>query len=176
MKKIKVATLCLDGCFGCHVSFLDMDERILEIVDSIELNRSRLTDIKEFSPVDVGIVEGAVGNKEGEEFLKELRRNCKILVTFGDCACFGGTPSMRNSFNVKDVLSRCFIEAESVKEGKLPSFDIVPPLLEQSKPVNQLVKVDCYLPGCPPSADVIYFALTELLEGRIPTLPSEFLD
>jgi NAD-reducing hydrogenase small subunit len=173
MAKVKVATVWLDGCSGCHMSFLDIDEALIPLASQVEFSRSPLTDIKEFSPVDVGIVEGAVGNVEQEETLKKLRENCKILVAWGDCACFGGIASMRNNFSVKDVIKRSFIENEStIKEPSL-AFKEIPPLLDQAKPVNQVVKIDCYLPGCPPSAKVILYALSEILKGRIPVLPSE---
>ena len=173
MAKIKVATTWLDSCSGCHMSFLDMDEALIELANRVEFSRSPITDIKEFSPVDVGIGEGAVGNDEEEETVKELRANCKILVAVGDCACFGGPPSMRNSLDVKDVLQRCYVETEStVKDGTIPSGQ-VPRLLERVKTVNQVVKVDCYIPGCPPSADAIHYTLSQLLQGKIPVLPSE---
>jgi NAD-reducing hydrogenase small subunit len=173
MPKKKVATVWLDGCSGCHMSFLDIDEALIELASRVEFTTSPLTDIKEFSPVDIGIVEGAVGNVEQEEILKKLRGNCKIIIAWGDCACFGGIASMRNIFNVKDVIKRSFIENEStVKEPSL-AFKDVPPLLDQIKPINQVVRVDCYLPGCPPSAKVILYAFNEILQGRIPVLPSE---
>jgi NAD-reducing hydrogenase small subunit len=173
MAKIKVATAWLDGCSGCHMSFLDIDEGIIELSKAIEFSRSPLTDYKEFSPVDLGIVEGAVGNVEQEETLKKLRANCRILMVWGDCACFGGIASMRNSFDVEDVIKRSFVEMEGTVGGESVVFKDVPPLLKQIIPVNQVVKVDCYVPGCPPSADVIKYALGQILKGRIPVLPSE---
>lgn len=175
MAKTKIATVWLDACSGCHMSFLDIDEAIIELANQVEFTRSPITDIKEFSPVDVGIVEGAVGNEEEEEVLKELRKNCKILMAWGDCACFGGICSMRNLFDKEDVLRRCYVETESTGKGKIPSSAEIPALLENTKPVNQVVKVDCYVPGCPPSAKAIGYALNELLAGRIPVLPSEMM-
>jgi len=157
------------------MSFLDIDEAIVELVNMIEFTKSPITDIKEFSPVDVGIVEGSVGNTEEEEVLKELRANCKILMAWGDCACFGGVCGMRSTFDKDEVLRRAYIETESTCEGKIPRPPDVPALLEQVKPVNQVVKVDCYVPGCPPEAKAILYALKELLEGRIPVLPSEMM-
>ena len=173
MAKIKVATIWLEACAGCHMSFLDIDEAIIDLANLVEFTRSPITDIKEFSQVDVGIVEGAVGNTEEEETLKDLRTHCKILMAWGDCACFGGVCALRSTIDKEDVLKRGYIETESTHEGKIPCSPGVPELLDTVKPVNQIVKVDCYVPGCPPEAKAIHYALTELLAGRIPVLPSE---
>lgn len=175
MAKVKIATSWLDVCAGCHMSLLDIDEAIIDIANAVEFTRSPITDIKEFPEVDVGIISGAIGNTEQEEEAKELREKCKILVVLGDCACFGGIPSMRNAFSKEEVLRRVYIETESTKEGKIPTSPEIPPLLEKALPVNAVVKVDCFVPGCPPRAEAIKYALTELLQGRIPVLPSEMM-
>ncbi len=175
MAKVKVATVWLEGCAGCHMSFLDIDEAIVDLAEKVAFQRSPITDIKEFTPVDVGIVEGSVGNTEEEEALKELRANCKILMAWGDCACFGGVCAMRSSFDKEEALRRAYIETESTCEGKIPVPPGVPALLDQVKPVSHVVKVDCYVPGCPPEAEAILYGLTELLAGRIPVLPSEMM-
>jgi NAD-reducing hydrogenase small subunit len=173
--KTKVATVWLDACAGCHMSFLDIDEAIIELAGLVEFTRSPITDIKEFTPVDVGIVEGAVGNEDEEEVVKKLRENCKILMAWGDCACFGGIASMRNLFEKEEILRRSYVESESTGKGKIPSSKDIPPLLDKVKRVDEVVKVDCYVPGCPPSAKAIKYALEELLAGRIPILPSEVM-
>lgn len=175
MAKIKVATVWLEGCSGCHMSFLDIDEAIIELAKVVEFSRSPITDIKEFVPVDVGIVEGSVGNTEEEEVLKELRAHCKVLMAWGDCACFGGVCAMRSTFDKDEVLRRGYVQTESTQEGKIPGPPGVPALLEQVKPANHIVKVDCYVPGCPPEAGAILYALKELLAGRIPVLPSDMM-
>lgn len=175
MEKVKIATSWLDVCAGCHMSLLDIDEAIIDIANAVEFTRSPITDVKEFPEVDVGIISGAIGNTEQEEEARELREKCKILVVLGDCACFGGIPSMRNVFSKEEVLRRVYIETESTKEGKIPSSPEIPPLLEKALPVNAVVKVDCFVPGCPPRAEAIKYALTELLQGRIPVLPSEMM-
>ena len=175
MAKVKIATAWLDCCSGCHMSFLDLDEALIGLADAIEITTSPITDFKEFSPVDVGIIEGAISNTHDEEVAKDLRANCKILMVWGDCACFGGICAMRNLFTKEEVLRRYYIETESTIDGKIPSSEDLPQLFEQVKPVNQVVKVDCYVPGCPPSAKAIHYALAELLEGRIPVLPSEIM-
>ena len=175
MAKVKVATVWLESCAGCHMSLLDIDEAIIDLANVIEFTRSPITDIKEFTPVDVGIVEGSVGNTEEEETVIELRNNCKILVALGNCACFGGVCAMRSSMDKADALRRAYIETESTANGKIPCPPGVPALLDQVKPINQVVKVDCFIPGCPPDAPTIKYALTELLAGRIPILSSEMM-
>lgn len=175
MAKPKIATAWMAGCAGCHMSFLDIDEAILEVVKLVDITASPITDFKEFQPVDVGIVEGAVNTAKDEEVLRELRANCKILMAWGDCACFGGIVTIRNMFDKGDVFRRAYIETESTVHGKIPSSDEIPALLDRVKPANHVVKVDCFVPGCPPSAKAIYHALVELLNGRIPVLPADMM-
>ena len=176
MAKPKVATIWLAGCAGCHMSFLDIDEAILEVIKLVDFSTSPITDFKEFTPVDVGIVEGSVCNTDNVEVLKKLRANCKILMVWGDCACFGGIMTMRNMIPLEDVLKRGYIEADSNAKGSaIPTDEELPRLLDKVKPVNEVVKVDCYVPGCPPNAKAILYAITELLAGRIPVLPSDMM-
>ena len=174
MAKVKVASVWLEGCSGCHMSFLDIDAAIIDLANAIEFTRTPITDIKEFPQVDVGIVEGSVGNAEEEEVLKDLRAHCKILMAWGDCACFGGIVGMRNLFTKEDILKRYYSTESTKKDGESPCSEELPPLTKV-KPVNQVVEVDCYVPGCPPSPKAIQYALTELLQGRIPVLPSEMM-
>jgi NAD-reducing hydrogenase small subunit len=170
----KISTIWLGGCSGCHMSLLDIDEQLIEVLKDAKIVKSTpLVDIKDFPQADIGIVEGAVATKEDEENLRKMRENCKILVAIGDCACFGGITSYRNLFEKEEVLSRVFIESESTEKGKIPQSKFVPPLLEKVKPANAIVNIDCYIPGCPPNAKAILYALKELLAGRIPILPSE---
>ena len=173
MAKVKVISAWLDACAGCHMSFLDLDEALIDLAGQIELLATPITDIKEFTPADVGIIEGAIGNEHDEEVAKKIRENCKILMVWGDCACFGGIVSMRNLFHTEAVLDRYYHTEGSVCD-KIPSSPELPPLISV-KPINQVVKVDCYVPGCPPSPKAIYYALSELLQGRIPVLPSEMM-
>jgi len=172
--KVKVATAWLDCCSGCHMSLLDVDEAIIGLADVLEFTASPITDIKEFPPVDVGIIEGSVSNDHDEKVAKDLRAACKILMVFGDCACFGGINSMRNLFSNEEILSRYYSTESTSKDSKIPSSSELP-TLTKVRPVNQVVKVDCYVPGCPPSAKAIQYALAELLEGRIPVLPSDIM-
>ena len=173
MAKVKVATAWLDCCAGCHMSFLDLDEAIVDLANVIELTTTPITDFKEFSPVDVGIIEGAIGNEHDEEVARDLRANCKILMVLGDCACFGGIVSMRNLFSTEEILDR-YYHTESSVGDRIPSSEDLPPLTKV-RPIGEVVKVDCFVPGCPPSAKAIHYALSELLEGRIPIIPSDIM-
>ena len=174
LAKVKVASAWLDACGGCHMSFLDLDEALIDLANAIELTATPITDIKQFSPVDVGIIEGAVSNEHDEQVVKDLRANCKILMAWGDCACFGGIASMRNLFDTEEVLHRYYSTESTAKDSKVPSSEELPPLTKV-RPINEVVKVDCYVPGCPPSPKAIHYALAELLQGRIPVVPSEIM-
>jgi NAD-reducing hydrogenase small subunit len=161
----KLATVWLDGCSGCHMSFLDMDERLLEVLEKVDLVYSPLVDHKQFPDnVDITLVEGAVSNEDDLAKIKMVRQKSKILVSLGDCAVTANVPSLRNPIGVKAVLDR-------VSAGALPRQPAdVPLLCANARPVHNVVKVDVYVPGCPPSADTIYYLLQELLAGRTPEL------
>ena len=168
MKK-RIATAWLDGCSGCHMSILDMDEKLMELSARFDLVYSPIVDIKEFPKnVDVTLVEGSVNNTRNEEQARLIRDRTRILVALGDCAVTGNVPSMRNSFPVKEVLQRAYIETTQLAP-KIPDKD-VPTLLTQAQPLHAVVNVDLFVPGCPPSAEAIQFVLTELLEDRIPDI------
>ncbi|MDY6917408.1 MAG: NADP oxidoreductase [Chloroflexota bacterium] len=173
MAKVKVATAWLDCCSGCHMSLLDIDEAIIDLAAVLELTATPITDIKEFPDVDVGIIEGAVSNEHDEHVARDLRAHCKILMVFGDCACFGGIVSMRNLFTTEEILDR-YYHTEGTICDNIPSSEDLPPLTKV-RPINEVVKVDCYVPGCPPSSKAILYALSELLEGRIPVVPSDIM-
>jgi len=166
--KIKVATAWLGGCSGCHMSFLDIDERIIDLVKLVEFTASPITDVKEIPEVDVGIIEGAVCNEENEHVLRTMRSRCKVLIALGDCAITGNVPALRNPFILEEVMARGFVETESTQVGVVPDPTIVPRLLKRVRPIQEFVQVDVHIPGCPPNADTIWYALTELLAGRAP--------
>ncbi len=169
MSKVRVATVWLDGCSGCHMSLLDIDERLIMIADKVELVYSPLVDTKVFPEnVDVALVEGAISSEHDLHMIHQIRKNTKTLVSLGDCAVTGNIPSMRDTFPLEDMLSRAYDENATIHKS-VPS-DIVPKLCKKVKPLHEVVHVDVFVPGCPPSADTIYFTLCELLEGRIPDL------
>ena len=169
MSRTKLATVWLDGCSGCHMSFLDMDERLIELADKVELVYSPLVDRKDFpDDVDITLVEGAVSSEEDLHKIRHVRGHTKLLISFGDCAVTANVPAMRNPFPVQAIYDRAYVENATLDQGT-PN-QVVPRLLPYARPVHEIVNVDVYIPGCPPSADTIYFALTELLAGRIPEL------
>lgn len=169
MARVKLATVWLDGCSGCHMSFLDTDEFLLEIADKINLVYSPLVDNKEFPPdVDVTLVEGAVSNEDDLHKIQYIRGRTKLLVSLGDCAVTGNVPAMRNRFSIREITQRAYEETADVNV-QVPD-EVIPPLLARVRPVHQVVEVDIIVPGCPPTAKTIRFVLEELLAGRIPEL------
>jgi NAD-reducing hydrogenase small subunit len=178
MAKVTVCMNWLDACAGCEMSFLDIDERIVELLKYVDLLSTPITDLKH-PPVggcDVGILSGAVSDSHQEEVALEMRERCKILIAIGDCAVTGGICTMRNFFQVEDVLRRAYVEADSNAPGQqIPRSPEISKLHQQVKAVDQVVKVDIHLPGCPPPADAIWYVLTELLAGRTPVLTDKIL-
>jgi NAD-reducing hydrogenase small subunit len=172
MGKPKISSDWLAGCAGCHMSLLDIDERIAKVVELADLRAMPITDLKEpdESGVDVGILEGGVNNTTNEEVVIRMRKRCKLLVALGDCAVFGGVPAMRNFLGEQVALQRAYIETESTdSEGKIPDD---PELCKPTRvrALSEVVPVDIFIPGCPPDADVIFYALAELAQGRKPEL------
>jgi len=166
MSKTRIATLWLDGCSGCHMSLLDMDERLLSLANSIEIVYSPLVDAQEFpKQVDVCLVEGAVSSQEDLEMIQIVRQHSKLLVALGDCAVTSNVPAMRNTVPVKQLLRGIY----GPSSGSTPT-EGVPPLLRRAVPLHKVVKVDLHVPGCPPAADAIFMVLSELLAGRVPDL------
>lgn len=177
MSKPKIASDCMAGCAGCHMSLLDMDERLVKIAELVDIRATPITDLKEpdENGVDVGILEGTINNTYNEEQARRMRERCKILVAFGDCAVFGGVPAMRNFFSLEESLRRAYVETESTDaEGKIPDD---PEICVQTRvrALHEFVPVDVFMPGCPPEADVIYYVLSELAQGRIPELKDDLL-
>jgi NAD-reducing hydrogenase small subunit len=172
MSKLKLATVWLDGCSGCHMSILDMDERLLEIAELVDIVYSPIVDTKVFPDyVDIALVEGAVASVDDEKKIKKVRAHSKLLVAMGDCAVAGNVPSMRNPFGPEAILDRAYIQNASAQQ-QIPCV-VVPQLLRVVRPIHEFVKVDVFLPGCPPSANTLHTALTALATGAsldIPTL------
>ncbi|MGH9560452.1 MAG: hypothetical protein ACRD3S_03270 [Terracidiphilus sp.] len=171
MSKLKLATAWLDGCSGCHMSFLDMDERLLELAEVVDVVYSPLVDTKEFpDQVDIALVEGAVASVDDEKKIRKIREHSKTLVAIGDCAITGNVPSMRNPIGPEAILNRAYIENASAQQ-QIPCV-VVPKLLKVVRPIHEFVRVDVFLPGCPPSADTFYAALTALVNGGPLDIPA----
>jgi NAD-reducing hydrogenase small subunit len=171
--KIRLATVWLDGCSGCHMSVLDTDERIIEIAKYVEVVWGPLVDSKEFPEnVDVALVEGAISSEEDLHRIHIIRERTKILVSLGDCAVTGNVSAMRNKFGTSAILKRGYLETSTL-DAQIPR-EVIPPLLPKARPVHELVPVDVFVPGCPPSADLIFQVLSELLEGKVPNPSAKF--
>ncbi|MFP4059848.1 MAG: NADP oxidoreductase [Bacteroidota bacterium] len=177
MSKPVVATTSLAGCFGCHMSILDIDERILDLIELVEFNKSPINDIKEFTKeCDIGLIEGGCCNSENVEVLREFRKQCKILISVGECAIMGGLPAMRNGLPVQECLEEAYLKSPSVVANDdkiIPNDEELPILLDKVYPCHEVVKIDYYLPGCPPRADLIWNALVALIKGEEMNLPYE---
>jgi NAD-reducing hydrogenase small subunit len=167
MSKPTLATVWLDGCSGCHMSILDMDERLVELSEQFELVYSPLVDYKEFpAQVDIALIEGSVSSDADEHKILKVRAHTRLLVSLGDCAVTGNVPAMRNPIPVPELLN-CIYKGIDVLQAQVPT-DRLPSLLPRVRPVHEVVKVDLFVPGCPPSADTIFMVISELLAGRIP--------
>lgn len=173
MSKVTMATVWLDGCSGCHMSFLDIDEALLDLAARIDLVYSPLVDNKTFPEmVDVTLIEGAVSSEHDLKKIKHVRAHTRVLVSLGDCAVTGNVPAMRNPFSVQDVIQRAYFENAS-NNLQQPN-EVIPALLAKVRPVHHVVPVDVFVPGCPPSAQTILQALTDLLDGKQPELNARF--
>jgi len=178
MPKPIVATTSLAGCFGCHMSLLDIDERILTLIELVEFHKSPIDDIKTFTKkCDIGLIEGGCCNDENIHVLKDFRKNCKILVSVGECAIMGGLPALRNNIPVKECLEEAYFDGPTVinsnRERIMPNDPELPIILNKVYPCHEIVKVDYFLPGCPPRADLIWNALYALVTGNELELPYE---
>jgi NAD-reducing hydrogenase small subunit len=169
MTKPRLATMWLDGCSGCHMSFLDVDEGILTIAEKADLVYSPLVDVREYPhDVDIAIVEGAVSSEEDLEKIRLVRERTRILVALGDCATTTNVTGLRNPIPLKEIFDRVYVDGAHAQKGH--PTEGLPVLLRHAIPLHDVVKIDLHVPGCPPSAPTILFVLNELLEGRIPDL------
>jgi len=174
MERLKVATVWLGGCAGCHMSFLDLDEFLIEVADKIDLVYSPVVDVKEYPQgVDVCLIEGAVCNEDNLELLHKIRSRTKVLVAFGDCAVTGNVPAMRDQLGLgsaENVLQCAYVEHAQNNPRVPKAAGILPQLLERVTPLHEAVPVDYFLPGCPPPADHIKALLGQVLAGQTPKL------
>jgi NAD-reducing hydrogenase small subunit len=178
MSKPKVATASLAGCFGCHMSLLDIDERILQLIELIEFNKSPVDDIKKFTGrCAIGLIEGGCCNEENVRNLQDFRRHCDILISVGDCATMGGLPAMRNTMPLAECLDEAYRNGLTVynPSGQIPNDPELPLLLNKVYACHEIVKIDYFLPGCPPSADTLWEALVALLNNKPVALPYELI-
>jgi len=173
--KPKVATVAFCSCFGCHMSLLDIDERIIKLSELVDFDRSPIDDIKNLGECTIGIIEGGIANTENLDTLREFREKCKYLIVIGDCSTMGGIPAMRNTVPLKECLEEAYVNCISVDGGVIPNDPELPSLLDKVYPVHEIVKVDFFLPGCPPPADTIWEALVAFLTGAKLDLPYELV-
>jgi coenzyme F420-reducing hydrogenase gamma subunit/ferredoxin len=173
-----IATTSLAGCFGCHMSMLDIDTDLLDLVELVSFDKSPITDIKNFSKqCDLGIIEGGCCNEENVETLRTFREKCDILVAVGECAIWGGLPAMRNTMPLGECLEEAFLNCVTNEEGNtvIPYDENLPKLLDRVYSCREIVKIDYYVPGCPPDAQHIWKAVRNLLwDENYSILYSEF--
>lgn len=174
--KIRMATISLAGCWGCNLSLLDLDERILPLLDKVTITRSSFTDIKRIPErCTVGFVEGGVANQENIETLEHFRENCDILIEVGACALWGGIPALRNAVGLAACLREAYVDSVTRPEGSLPVIprhEDLPVLTMEVRPCHEVVKMDYYISGCPPDGDQIFSVLDDLVNGRPVNLPT----
>lgn len=170
MERVRLATIWFGGCSGCHMSFLDLDEFLIDLAGKVEIVYSPIVDAKEYPEnVDVVLIEGAVCNEDHIEMAHKIRRQTKIVVSFGDCAVTSNVVGMRNPLGGPEVvLRRAYIDLADVNAGIPSAPGILPPLIERALPVHQVIPVDHYLPGCPPPSAHIRALLENLLGQRGP--------
>jgi len=174
MDRVRLATVWFGGCSGCHMSFLDLDEFLIELAGLVDIVYSPVVDVKEYPEnVDVCLIEGAICNEDNLELLHRIRQRTKVLVSFGDCAVTANVPAIRNQLglgNAENVLQRAYIENAQNNRGVPKADGIVPALLERVLPVHEVVHVEHFLPGCPPPAAHIKTLVAQLLSGVEPKL------
>ena len=177
MDPIRLATVWLGGCSGCHMSFLDLDEWLITLAGQVQLVYSPIADVKEYPEgVDVALVEGAVANDEHLHLIRRIRRRTTHLVSFGDCAVTGNVTAMRNPLGTAEaVLARAYLEGADIAAQVPADPGIVPVLLDRVQPLHEVVRVDTFLPGCPPPADRIRAVLEQVLAGKQPVLVGRVL-
>jgi NAD-reducing hydrogenase small subunit len=178
MGKPKIATTSLAGCFGCHMSVLDIDDRILQLVELVDFDKSPVDDIKKFTDrCLVGLIEGGCCNEDNVHVLQYFRENCDILISVGDCAINGGLPAMRNGIPLKECMAEAYLDGPTVynPNKQVPNDPDIPLILDRVYPCHEVVKIDYHLPGCPPPADTIWEALVALLNNKPLDLPYELI-
>ncbi len=178
-EKIQVAMIALCGCWGCTLSFLDMDENLLRLLDKINITRSSLTDVKRIPHrCAIGFIEGGVANDENIETLEHFRENCDILISVGACAVWGGVPAMRNMVPLGECLKEAYLDAPTAETDappRIPHHPDIPKITTHVYPCHEVVKMDYFIPGCPPDAASIFKVLDDLVNGREVDLPTSLI-
>ncbi len=172
MDRVKIGTCWLDGCSGCHMSLLDIDEAIVAVLRKADIVFGPLVDAQEWPEgTDVAVIEGAISSTDDLKLARIARARSKVVVALGDCAVTGNVPAMRNGIPTRELLERIYVEGATAQPG-VPT-DNVPALLKQAQPLHQSIAVDVHVPGCPPKPNAILMVLSDLLEGRKPDLGSK---
>ncbi|MTI00191.1 NADP oxidoreductase [Roseibium sp. RKSG952] len=183
LPKARIATVSLAGCFGCHMAFLDIDERLIDLMKLVEIDRSPLTDKKSFDRrCDIGVIEGGCCNEENVHVLQDFRRHCDVLVGLGQCAIMGGLPAMRNAIMhsdapLRECLDEAYITGRYIRNTThhVPNDPALPLLLDKVYPCSQVVEIDYQIPGCAPTGDIIFDTLSKLLAGRFRGFESDMI-
>lgn len=177
MAKPTLATCSLAGCFGCHMSLLDLDERLLTLLERVELDRSPFDDKKAFDRrVDLGLIEGGCANTHDLAVLRDFRAHCTTLVAVGACAITGGVPALRNTIDLRECFYEAYLRPGGPDERRaIPDDPELPLILDRVLPAPEVVPIEYVIPGCPPSADAIWAALGDILAGRAPRLSGKLL-
>jgi NAD-reducing hydrogenase small subunit len=163
----RIATVWLGGCSGCHMSFLDLDERLIDLAHMADVVFTPLADTKVFpQEVDVTLVEGAICNEDHLEMIQVVRQRTRILASLGDCAITGNVSALRNVWPVDVVLNNAYVERATIGGQAPHEPGIVPRLTARVAPLHHVVRVDEFIPGCPPDADRIWSALLALLRDE----------
>jgi len=172
MDRPTIGTCWLDGCSGCHMSLLDIDEGVVAVLRKADIVFGPLVDAQEWPEgVDVAVIEGAISSQDDLRLAQTARARSAVVVALGDCAVTGNVPAMRNGIPRRQLLERIYVEGATA-EPQVPT-DGVPALLKQAQPLHQSIRVDVHVPGCPPRPNAILTVLSELLEGRTPDLGSK---
>ena len=171
-RKLKLATVSLAGCFGCHMSLLDLDERLIELAQQVELVSSPLTDLRGRGRYNACLIEGGLCNIKNVQVLRALRARSDVVIAVGACAIFGGIPALRNRYPLAECLSESYVSGPGLVDPQVPSDRELPRLLEHVVPIHSLVSVDFSIPGCPPPAEAFWSVMNQLIAGEPLSLPS----
>ena len=168
MSEVSVNTEWLSDCSGCHVAIVDLHEKILSVLQAIKIQRCPvLTDVKDYPHARVGLVSGAIRNEHDREAALKMRGSCDIVIAWGSCAVFGGPAGAGNIHTPAQIAAAVYLENKTTVSAPPPA-QLVSPLESVVSPLDTVIEVDLYLPGCPPHPAFVFEALSALVEGREP--------